>query len=86
VARQSAQVELEAIVWRRLDAAAAAQGRSRDEVLEDSVRRSLAADALREVFARVRERGGPDEEEALAVAQHEKTAWRQQRRAGSGAG
>lgn len=68
MAKVGALVELDAVVLRRIDEIAAVLGRSRDEVIEDSVRRGLAAQVLGQVLARVRSRSSLTEDEATCLA------------------
>ena len=56
--RVAAAVQLDDELLRNVDAIAIRAGTSREAVLEDSVRRGLAACALGEVLAGVRARGG----------------------------
>lgn len=71
-----AKVELDDTVLRTVDSVAAQLGRSREGVLEDSVRRGLAARNLGEVLARVRTRSDLNEEQATRVAYGEVRAAR----------
>lgn len=75
-----AKVDLDDTVLRTVDSVAAKLGRSREEVLEDSVRRGLAARNLGEVLARVRTRSDLNEEQAMRVAYGEVRAARSARR------
>jgi GNAT superfamily N-acetyltransferase len=56
---------------RNVDAIATRAGTSRAAVLEDAVRRGLAARVLGEVLARVRARGGLSEDTAAEIAYQE---------------
>jgi predicted transcriptional regulator len=51
VTKVGTAIQLHADVLERLDAAAARLGRSRDELIEDSVRRDLAGQLLTAIFA-----------------------------------
>jgi hypothetical protein len=76
------QVALDAAVLRSVDAAAERLGSSREEVLEDSVRRGLAARVLGDVLARVRA-GGAEQlnpEQAYELGRSELLAARAERR------
>lgn len=75
-----AKVELDDTVLRTVDTVAEQLGRSREEVLEDSVRRGLAARNLGEVLARVRTRSDLNEDQATRVAYDEVRAARAARR------
>lgn len=79
-----AKVELDDAVLRSVDTEAEMLGRSREEVLEDSVRRGLAARSLGDLLARVRSRSDLDEDQAQAVAYAEVRAARASRRAERG--
>ena len=59
-----AQVEIDAALLTTVDAVAGRLGLARDEVIEDSIRRGLAARVLGEVLARVRERSVLNEVQA----------------------
>lgn len=86
VSKVDARVQMDAVVLDRVDALAAALGSSRDQVIENSVRRSLAAVALSEVLGLVRERigGGLAEESATDLAYSEVRAARAERAASPG--
>lgn len=77
-----AKVEVDDTVLRTVDTVAEQLGRSREEVLEDSVRRGLAARNLGEVLARVRIRSDLNEDRATRVAYDEVRAARAARRGG----
>jgi predicted transcriptional regulator len=81
VAKVGTRVELDDAVLRTVDTMAELLGRSRQDVLEDSVRRGLAARRLGEVLARVRARNELDENQAARVAYDEVKAARSDRRA-----
>lgn len=74
-------VTLDAALWDRVDALAERSGRSRDEVIGDSVRRDLAGTALAAVLAKVQGRDELTADEALQLAAEEKAAARAQVRA-----
>ena len=78
-----AQVELDAALLTTVDAVAGRLGIARDEVIEDSIRRGLAARVLGDLLARVRARSDLTEEQAAQVAYDEVRAARAARRAGS---
>lgn len=61
-----AQVQMDTEVLERVDALAAALGSTREQVIENSVRRSLAALALGEVLRQVRARSADGLSEAQA--------------------
>lgn len=86
LARVGARVELDDEVLRTVDAVALRLGSSREAVLEDSVRRGLAARNLGEVLAQVRARGDLGEDEASRVAYEEVRAVRAARQRGRGLG
>ena len=73
MAKVEAAVRLDDDVLRQLDAAAGRLGRSRDDLIEDSIRRDLAGQLLTSVFAAVDESGSTDltEQEANAIAYDE---------------
>ena len=75
-----ARVELDAAVLRSVDAVAEQLGSSRDQVIEDSVRRGLASRTLGDVLARVRGRSDLTEEQVTEVAYGEVKAARASRR------
>ena len=82
MAKVDTQVMLSAAVLRSVDAAAERLGSSREQVLEDSVRRGLAAREIGEVLVRVR--AGSDRltsDEASEIAYSEVKAARADRRA-----
>jgi len=81
VARVGARVELDDAVMRSVDTVAEQLGRSREEVLEDFVRRGLAARNLGDVLARARTRNDLTEDQATRVAYDELKAARAARRA-----
>lgn len=87
MARVGAALELDDELLRNVDAIATRAGTSREAVLEDSVRRGLAARALGEVLAGVRARGGLSEDSSAEIAYQElreaRTARRVRRSAGS---
>lgn len=74
-------VTLDAALWDRVDAVAERSGRSRDEVIRESVRRDLAGTALAAVLAKVRSRDELTADEAFQLAAEEKAAARAQARA-----
>ncbi len=76
MARVDARVALDDEVLRTVDAVAERVGSSREAVLEDSVRRGLAARTLGEVLAQVRARGNLGADEALRLAYEEVRAAR----------
>lgn len=81
VPKVMAEVQLDAGVLARVDAVAAASGSSRGQVIEDSLRRSLAGAALSEALSQIRERGrGLAEAEASELAYAEVKAARVARR------
>jgi hypothetical protein len=78
--KRGAHIELEAITWERVDAAGRASGQSRDQVIEDAVRRSLAGRALATLFERVRQRSDLSEEQATSLVTSEKADMRAEER------
>ena len=74
-------VPLDAALWDRVNALAERSGRSRDQVIRDSLRRDLAGTALAAVLAKVRGRDELTGDEALQLAAEEKAAARAQSRA-----
>ena len=70
MAKVEAAVRLDDVVLRQLDAAAGRLGRSRDDLIEDSIRRDLAGQLLTSVFAAADQSGSTDltERDALAIA------------------
>lgn len=81
MARVGAGLELDDELLRNVDAIATRAGTSREAVLEDSVRRGLAARALGEVLAGVRARGGLSEDTSAEIAYQELRGARTARRA-----
>jgi len=81
VANIQVPVTLDAALWDHVDAVAERSGRSRDEVIRDSVRRDLAGTALAAVLAKVRGRDELTADEELQLAAEEKAAARAQARA-----
>lgn len=81
MARVDAALELDDELLRNVDAIATRAGTSREAVLEDSVRRGLAARALGEVLAKVRARGGLSEDASAEIASQELRGARTARRA-----
>ena len=79
--RVAAAVQLDDELLRNVDAIATRAGTSREAVLEDSVRRGLAACALGEVLAGVRARGGLSEDASAEIAYGELRDARTARRA-----
>ncbi len=57
-----------------------ASGQSRDQVIEDAVRRSLAGRALATLFERVRQRSDLSEEQATSLVASEKADMRAEER------
>jgi predicted transcriptional regulator len=80
MARTGAALELDDELLRNVDAIATRAGTSRAAVLEDSVRRGLAARALGEVLAGVRARGGLVEDSSADIAYGELRGARAARR------
>jgi hypothetical protein len=76
MSKVDARVALDATVLRGVDEEAARLGRSRDQVIEDSVRRGLAARTLSDIFTRVRESSDLSEEQAETLAYEELAASR----------
>ncbi len=76
-----ARVQIDAAVLERVDSVAAALGSSRDQVIENSVRRSLASRALRDLLTKIRatSEGRLSEPAATALAYDELKAARRQR-------
>ena len=70
MAKVEAAVRLDDVVLQQLDAAAGRLGRSRDDLIEDSIRRDLAGQLLTSVFAAADRSGSTDltEHDALAIA------------------
>lgn len=73
MAKVEAAVRLDDDVLRQLDAAAGRLGRSRDDLIEDSIRRDLAGQLLTSVFAAVDQSGSTEltEQEARAIGYDE---------------
>ena len=69
-------VTLDTVLWDGVEAVAERSGRSRDQVIRDSVRRDLAGTALAAVLAKVRGRDEQTADEALQLAADEKAAAR----------
>ena len=78
MARRAATVRLDDEVLDAIRREAARSGRSEDEVVEDAVRRYLGPSVL----DRLSERNRLDEDEAMAIALEEVSAYRQERRGG----
>ncbi|WP_143028739.1 hypothetical protein [Quadrisphaera sp. DSM 44207] len=76
-----ARVELDAAVLRSVDEVAEQLGTSRDQVIEDSIRRSLATRLLTDVLAAVRANSDLSEEQASELARDEVKAVRAARKA-----
>lgn len=74
------KIRLDRDVLRRVDDEAKAKGASRDEIIEESLRRSFAARQLRSVLERVRQRSTLTEDEAIGIADEERRAARSARR------
>ncbi|MCA1706909.1 MAG: hypothetical protein LC808_28060 [Actinobacteria bacterium] len=75
-----AQVELDAALLTTVDAVAERLGIARDAVIEDSIRRGLAARVLGDVLTRTRDRSGLSEEDAAELAYNELKMTRAARR------
>jgi len=71
VTKVDAQVELDAALLTTVDAVAERLGIARDAVIEDSIRRGLAARVLGDVLTRARDRSGLSEEDAAELAYNE---------------
>lgn len=76
MARVGAALQLDDELLRNVDAIATRAGTSREAVLEDSVRRGLAAMALGEILANVRARAALTEDAAADTAYQELRAAR----------
>lgn len=76
-------VTLDAALWARVDAIAERSGRSRDQVIRDSLRRDLAGVALAAVLAKVRGRDELTGDEALRLVAEEKARARAKTQASS---
>ena len=78
VSKVDTRVQMDAAVLDRVDERALSSGRSRDQVIEDLVRRTVAGRALSEVLRRVRDSsgGGLTEDEASELAYGEVKAAR----------
>jgi len=74
-------VSLDTALWARVNAVAERSGRSRDQVIRDSLRRDLAGAALAAVLAKVQARDELTADEALQLAAMEKAAARAESRA-----
>jgi hypothetical protein len=74
-------VTLDAALWARVDAVAERSGRTRDQVIQDSLRRDLAGVALAALLARIRGRDELTGDEALQLAAEEQAAARAEFRA-----
>lgn len=70
------RVAMDASLLSRLDDAARRSGRTRDELIEDSLRRTLAGHVLAAIFARVRAVSRLTDDEAEAIAFRELRAAR----------
>jgi hypothetical protein len=81
MAKVDTHVKLDDEVLRTVDSVAEELGHTREQVLEDSVRRGLAARSIGEVLARVRTRSDLSEDQATEVAYDEVKAVRAARRA-----
>lgn len=81
MSRSVGQLELDDALLRAVDAAAERSGRTRREVLDDSVRRGLAAGIFGEVLARVRSSSKVSADQAAVIADEELRAARAARRA-----
>jgi predicted transcriptional regulator len=84
--RVGAALQLDDELLRNVDAIATRAGTSREAVLEDSIRRGLAARALGEVLAGVRARGGLSEDASSEIAYQELREARTARRARQASG
>jgi hypothetical protein len=73
------RVAIDAALLDRLNDEARRSGRSRDELIEDSVRRTLAGQVLSGIFARVRTVSGLTDEQAQSIAYGELDAARNDR-------
>lgn len=80
MARIRTEVELDEAVLRQAQAAAENSGRSRDDVIEEALRRQLGGGALDDVLHRVRAASDLSAEQALELAYSERDAERAQRR------
>lgn len=76
-----ATVEIDSVLWQRLEAVANRSGRTRDELIEDSVRRALAGRVIAGIFAQAAATSDLDEFQADALAYGELDAARAARRA-----
>jgi hypothetical protein len=81
VPKVDAQVELDAALLTAVDALAGRVGLARNDVIEDSIRRGLAARVLGDLISSVRDRSDLTEEGATDIAYNEVKAARADRRA-----
>lgn len=78
-----AGIELDDAMWNRIDAASARSGLSRDQIIDNAVRRALGGQALAQLFKRVRERSDLTEEQAAELVATEKARARAESSTGS---
>jgi hypothetical protein len=79
VPKVGAQIELDAAMWERIDAAGEQRGLSRDQVIGEAVGRVLGGQALAALFERIRERSDLTVEDADALAAEERAQARDRR-------
>lgn len=79
VARVGTRVELDDSLLARIDDLARRLGSSREQLIEDSIRREVAARTLEGIFERSRSADDIAEEEATALAYRELDAMRAER-------
>ena len=79
--RVDTRVPLDPAVLAGVDELARVQGRSREDVIEDSLRRTVASRTLQDLLAVSRSRSRLDDTEADDVAAAERRSWRDERRA-----
>ena len=80
MARIRTEVELDEAVLQQAQTAAESSGRSRDDVIEEALRRQLAGEALDDVLHRARAASDLSADEALELAYSERDAERAERR------
>lgn len=85
MSRIGTEVHLDADVLAGVDQVALAEGRSRDEVIEDSVRRAVSHRMLTELLGRTRSRSTLSEDQADDLVAAERRDARRERRGGPAA-
>ena len=79
MAKVSGRIELEESTWEQIDAQARRSGRTRNEVVDEAVRRAVGGNLIDGILDRVREKSDLTPERAAEIAAAETAAYRAER-------